>query len=198
MSTAIPYIDENHPITGLTNAKLGIWLFLASEVMLFGALFSSYLILKMGAPTWLSGREVLDLRLGSLNTLILIASSVTMLFANRALNRREFSKFKWLLIATLALSLAFLAIKGLEYQHKFNQGVFPSTHNFYALYFTLTGFHALHILGGILVNGYFLTVGAKLWQTRPRQYTGRLECASLYWYFVDVVWVFLFVTLYLL
>jgi len=96
------------------------------------------------------------------------------------------------------LGLAFLVIKGFEYAHKFENHHFPSTSTFYAIYFTLTGLHGLHVLGGIIVNLYFLGPGSALWKTNPDQLTGRVECAGLYWHFVDLVWIFLFPVLYLL
>src|SRR3989338_6400657 len=90
----IPYIDKPHPVTGVTNAKFGIWLFLASEVMLFGALFSAYVMLRTGAPTWPRGWEILNVPLAFLNTVILITSSVTMVMAWASLKMNSFSKFR--------------------------------------------------------------------------------------------------------
>ena len=81
MSAEIHYIEEPHPVTGLTNNKLGIWLFLASEVMLFGALFSSYILLRVGVDSWPKGTEELNVPLATLNTVLLITSSVTMVMA---------------------------------------------------------------------------------------------------------------------
>src|SRR5688572_16552321 len=90
----IPYIYKPHPVTGVTNAKLGIWLFLASEVMLFGALFSTLIILRTGAASWPIGMEVLNVPLATLNTVVLITSSVTIVMAWAALKMNEFSKFR--------------------------------------------------------------------------------------------------------
>ncbi len=107
-------------------------------------------------------------------------------------------RFKMWMSAPLGLSLVFLVVKYFEYSHKFEQGHFPSHNNFYAISFTLTGLHGLHIVGGILVNFYLLTLGSKLWKTDPEQFTNRIENAGLYWHFVDLVWIFLFPALYLL
>ena len=90
----IPYTDTARPDTGLYNAKLGIWLFLASEVMLFGALFSSYVLLRVGAPTWPHGYEILNIPLATLNTVILISSSVTMVMSWASLMMKDFGKYK--------------------------------------------------------------------------------------------------------
>ena len=89
-------------------------------------------------------------------------------------------------------------MKYFEYTHKFYLGIYPSTSTFYATYFTMTGLHGLHVIGGIVVNLYLLFPGSRLWHTAPEQFTNRIECAGLYWHFVDLVWIFLFPILYLL
>lgn len=198
MSALIPYIDEPHPITGVTNSKLGVWLFLASEVMLFGALFSSYIILRVGAVTWPHGSTILNIPLATLNTMVLITSSVTMVMAWASLKMNQFDKFRFYMGSTIFLSFVFLIVKAFEYGAKFEHHHFPSTDNFYGLYFTLTGLHGLHIIGGIVVNLYLLFPGSTLWKTNQAQFAGRVECAGLYWHFVDLVWIFLFPVLYLL
>ena len=196
----IPYTIEERPDTGLINSKLGIWLFLASEVMLFGGLFSAYVFLRMGAPAgafheW--GQE-LNVPLATLNTLILISSSVTMVMSWASLKMNDFKKFKMYMGLTLLCSLGFLVIKYIEYTSKFHHGIFPSTNTFMAIYFTLTGLHGLHVIGGMIVNGYFIGPGSKMWSTEPEHFTNRIEVAGLYWHFVDLVWIFLFPVLYLL
>ena len=198
MSALIRYISKPHPITGVTNAKLGTWCFLASEVMLFGGLFSSYILLRSGAENWPHGWQLLNVPLATLNTLVLITSSVTMVMSWASLAMKDFSKYRRYMGLTILLGLTFLVVKGFEYAHKFEHHHFPSTNNFYAIYFTLTGLHGLHVLAGIFVNAYFLFPGSALWKSEPEQFTGRIECAGLYWHFVDLVWIFLFPTLYLL
>ena len=196
----IPYIVQARPDTGVNNGKLGIWLFLASEVMLFGALFSTYVFLRVGAadfPTWQS-EAGLSIPIGTFNTIVLITSSITVVMAWASLKMKDFSKFRLYWALTIFLAFVFMAFKAVEYNAKFSHGHFPSTNNFFAIYFTLTGLHALHILGGIIVNSYLLGPGAKMWRTNPEQFTCRIEVAGLYWHFVDLVWIFLFPTLYLL
>jgi cytochrome c oxidase subunit III len=194
----IPYIEEAHPETGVINSKLGIWLFLASEVMLFGALFSTYIILRVGAVEWPHGSTILNVPLATLNTLVLITSSVTMVMSWAALKMHEFDKGRLYLWATVALASVFLVVKYFEYTAKFHHGLFPSTSTFLAIYFTMTALHGLHVIGGIVVIGYLAGPGSKLWRTRPEMYTNRVEATGLYWHFVDLVWIFLFPTLYLL
>ena len=194
----IPYIVEERADTGLNNVKLGIWLFLASEVMLFGALFSSYVLLRLMAVEWPFGVDVLNVPLGTLNTAVLIGSSVTMVMAYASLKMDDFGRFRMWLALTIGLSLLFMVVKGFEYSHEFDIGNFPSTSTYLAIYFTMTGLHALHIIGGVIVNTYLLFPGAKMWSTNKAQFTNRIEAAGLYWHFVDLVWIFLFPVLYLL
>ncbi len=197
---AIPYTVAPHPVTGIPNPKFGIWLFLASEVMLFGALFSSYVLLRMGKPSgWPAhGSEVLSVPLATLNTAILITSSVTMVMAWASCKMDNLKGYRTYMGLTVLLALGFLVVKFFEYGAKFAHHIEPATNVFYAIYFTLTGLHGLHVLGGMLVNTYLLTIGARLWHRNKEQFTNRVECAGLYWHFVDLVWIFLFPVLYLL
>jgi cytochrome c oxidase subunit 3 len=192
----IPYTVEERPDTGLTNGKLGIWLFLASEVMLFGALFSTYIILRTGALEWPQGQ--LNVWLGMANTFVLIASSVTMVMSWASLKLHDFAKHRAYLLGTFLLSALFLVNKYFEYAHHWELGEYPSHSTFYAIYYTLTGLHGIHILGGMIVMAYFLGPGARLWKRSPEQFTNRIEYTGLYWHFVDLVWIFLFPVLYLL
>jgi cytochrome c oxidase subunit III len=196
--TAIPYTSDVRPDTGVTNPKLGMWLFLASEVMLFGSLLSAYVLLRSGAMTWPDQSAVLSVPLATLNTVILIVSSVTMLRAWRALTIGNMSRYRALMSVTLVLGAVFLAIKTFEYSDKFAHGLGPATDNFLGLYFALTGLHLLHLAGGMLVNAYLLGPGARMWNSEPTRFTHRVEVAGIYWHFVDAVWLVLFVVLYLL
>jgi len=252
----IPYTVQPRPDTGVYNAKLGIWLFLASEVMLFGGLFSSYVLLRVGADHWPHGW--LNVGLGTANTIILALSAITTLLAWAACKVGQFNKFKFFHACTLMLALSFLCIKMYEYHDKWihyeihltdgriadghlresdaesvtlegryvndeaelydlrSQKVehedikiaradisrmenYGPWHNTYlAIYFTLTGLHALHILGGSVVIGYLWGPGRKMWYTDRERFTNRIEVSGLFWHFVDLVWIFLFPTLYLL
>lgn len=202
----LPYTVKPHPVTGIYSGKFGTWLFLASEVMLFGALFSTYVLLRVGAPEtgpakWLVGHDETHLswKIGALNTLVLIVSSVTMVLAWAALKMGNFAKGRMYLIITFLLAGLFIAVKLLfEYMPKFQGGYLPSTSNFFAIYYTMTGLHAIHIIGGMIVIGYFIGPGSKLWKRDPEYFTNRIECTGLYWHFVDLVWIFLFPILYLM
>jgi heme/copper-type cytochrome/quinol oxidase subunit 3 len=198
MSMEIPYTVEARPDTGLTNGKLGIWLFLASEVMLFGALFASYVMLRVGNAHWPPGATYLNIPLATLNTVILISSSVTMVLAWASLARNEFGKFRMFMAITILCGFGFLTIKYFEYSAKFHHELFPSTNTFLAIYFTLTGLHGLHVIGGMAVNSYLWGPGSSLWKTDPVHFMNRVENAGLFWHLVDLVWIFLFPILYLL
>lgn len=194
----IPYTLHPRPDTGLYNGKLGIWLFLASEVMLFGALFSSLVLIRTSAPEWPHGWQELNIPLATVNTFILIASSVTVVMAWANLRLGNLKKGKMLLALTLLCGLGFMVIKAIEYGSKFQHHHYPSTNNFFATYFLLTGLHGLHVLGGMVVFAYLIATGNKMWEHDRTRYTNRVEVTGLYWHFVDLVWIFLFPTLYLL
>lgn len=192
----IPYTITPRSDTGLFNAKAGIWLFLASEVMLFGALFTTYILLRIGAPSW--PHHELDVPLATTNTAVLITSSITMVMAWASLKMNQFGKYRLYMGLTILLGVGFLIIKYLEYSHHLHIGDIPSKNTFYAIYFTMTGLHGLHVIGGMIVNSYFWGPGSKMWKTQPERFTNRIEVAGLYWHFVDLVWIFLFPVLYLL
>src|SRR5262245_47119766 len=126
----IPYTVEVRRDTGLTNGKIGIWLFLASEVILFGALFASYILIRTGAASWPRGDTLLDVPLATVNTIVLISSSVTMVMAWASLMRRRFETYRIYMGATILCGLAFLVIKYFEFRHHLQLGEFPSTNNF--------------------------------------------------------------------
>ena len=194
----IPYNEELRPDTGLYNAKLGIWLFLASEVMLFGGLFSAYILLRTGDPFFMNNQHHLSVPMAALNTAILITSSVTMVMAWVSLKLDDLKKYKMYMLITLLCSFAFLIVKYFEYSSKFEHHLYPSVDNFLGTYFTLTGLHGLHIIGGMAVMMYLVGPGIKMWDTNKERYTNRAEVIGLYWHFVDLVWIFLFPALYLL
>ena len=278
----IPYTVEARSDSGLFNAKLGIWLFLASEVMLFGALFSSYILFRVSSTHWPLGSTILNVPIGAFNTVVLISSSVTVVLAWLSLKMRDHKKFKLYLGLTILCAFLFLMVKAYEYGMKFEieyeksfpalpgivfnnflhkiaamqmgfkvvgamiagAGViflinlakkkfsgfvktislilgligfvgiilmlfecgnrhshhnYPPSYSIYmAIYFTLTGLHGLHVIGGIVVMSYLWGPGTVMWNADPERFTNRIEIAGLYWHFVDLVWIFLFPVLYLL
>ena len=181
--------------TGIPNGKLGMWVFLASEVMFFTGLIGAYIVLRLGHPQWPGSEGHLSVHMGTINTLVLICSSTTIVMALAASHRSAMGAVRGWLLATVLLGSLFLVIKGFEYAAKLSHHIIPSTNIFWSCYYTLTGFHALHVLGGIVFNLLVLgwTASDAVWRVQRR----RLELAGLYWHFVDIVWIFLFPLLYL-
>ena len=186
----IPYTIDRRADSGVNNVTLGIWLFIASEVMLFGALFSSYALLRVSAPVWPHGRDVLGVWFGVGNTIVLSVMTALVLRA-RAVPPAVGRQF--LAVGTV-LAAVFLVIKGLEWRGEIAEGLVPSLNTFFAMYFTLTGLHALHVACGIVANVWVL-LGAS--RVPDGMTSGRIRAVALYWTFVDVVWLTLFLLFYL-
>lgn len=321
----IPYEVQERPDTGIYNAKLGIWLFLASEIMLFGGLFSAYIFLRLGAPEGSWPDHILWDLPGLINTAILILSSVTVVLSYIYVKLNNFKMFRICMIITLCCAMAFMGIKAYEYYGKFHHfGAFmkdstkpqgygeqitghvvgenkdfyliaadsrqpidwisarglkekspahqkqvaghgshdehggehdvhaspvfnhpgiiptdqmytsksleskiklmigkekhaehrvfkvmkdqifrhsmftPGYNSYFSIYFTMTGLHALHVIGGAVVLAYFCFPGSKMFFTDRKHFANRIEVAGLFWHFVDLIWIFLFPILYLL
>lgn len=186
----IPYTTEARTDTGVSNVTLGFWLFMASEVMLFGALFSSYALLRVSAADWPAGGDMLVTALGAANTAL-----VTMLTAVawRAGRTRPASA-RWPLLFVSAMAALFLVILVLEYSGQWRSGHLPATSTFFAMYYTLTGIHAFHVLGGIIANLWVMTSAASAGDALT---SARLRVVSHYWVFVAIVWLVMFLGLYL-
>jgi heme/copper-type cytochrome/quinol oxidase subunit 3 len=194
----IPYTATVRPDTGVTNQQLGMWLFLASEVMLFGALFSSYALLRSGATNWPDQSSIVNVRLASINTVVLMASSVVILRSAAAMRSGNVSSFRRLMATAAVLGVVFLAIKSFEYRGELSEGLRPSTSNFVGLYFLMTFLHAVHVGAGVLVNLYLCGPGVAMIRTDGARFTGRVQTAALYWNFIDVIWILMFIVLYVL
>ena len=189
-------------------STLGMWLFLVTEVMFFGGLVLAYTLYRIWYPTaWALGSEELNIYLGGFNTVVLIASSLTMALAVRsAQTGAQRATVGWLLF-TMSLGLTFLVVKFFEYREKFELNHVPgpnfrfegaeSPHVqiFFSLYFALTGVHALHMVIGFVLLSVIATMAYRK-KFSPEWYTP-VELAGLYWHFVDIVWIFLFPLLYL-
>jgi len=190
-------------------SKLGMWLFLLTEMLLFGGLFAAYSIYRAWNPEmFYEAHKQLNIYLGMINTIVLISSSVTMALAIRSTqlsNRKLTVRF---LVATLLFAAVFLVIKYLEYHHKFELGQLPgkyytftglqgtNPHIFFSIYFMMTGLHGIHVIGGMGVISWML-YRTKRSQFSPAYYTP-LEMTGLYWHLVDLIWIFLFPLLYLI
>jgi len=181
---------------GIPTTKFAIWLFLASEVMFFAGLIGAYIVLRGGAPEWPVVANILNVPLVAGNTFILIVSSVTMVRAFAAIEDGNQKGMRTMLLATAALGIVFLSIQAMEWSALINEGTTVSTDLFGSVFFTLTGFHGLHVLGGVLALLYTI---AKAFRGDFTQASyGGVELMGLYWHFVDVVWIFLFTIVYLI
>ena len=180
----IPYTVDRRPDTGVTNVTMAMWLFLSSEVMLFGSLTSAYALLRVAAPTWPDAAGVLDLRVGALHALV-IAAATAAVWRARATTA---SPLRRRLAASALLGMLFVAVQVMEYQRLVAAGLLPAVNTFIALYFTLTGVHVLHVVGGVAANMWVLQ-GA----TSAAPLTaGRVHALSLYWLFVSLAWLAVF------
>lgn len=178
------------------SARLGVWLFLATEVLLFGGLFTAYAVFRMQEPALFhAGSLKLDRLLGAANTAILICSSLTAALGLAAIREGKRRALVACLSLTLLLAALFLGVKAVEYSHHFARREFPGTDLFFSLYFMMTGLHAFHILAGMALFAGILWMAAAGKFTPERH--NPVEAAGLYWHFVDVVWIYLFPLLYL-
>ena len=144
--------------TGIPSGKLGMWIFLASEVMFFTGLLAAYIILRAGVEHWPHPGEELNITAAALNTFILLTSSMTMALAVGATHQKDLGKLRFFLLATLLMGTAFMCVKGWEYSVKFAHGHTPGSGIFFDCYFTLTGLHGVHVLAGILANLWLLAL----------------------------------------
>jgi len=186
---------------------LGMWVFLATEIMFFGGMFMAYLLYRTTYPdAWMAGSHELNEVLGGANTLVLICSSLTMALAVRAAQIGSRRGQIVNLILTIAFGFTFLVIKYFEYAEKFQHHLVPGKHFdptrdqtqqlYFSLYFMMTGIHALHMVVGI---GLMLVILRMAWKGRfTPDYFGPIEVSGLYWHLVDIIWIFLFPLLYLI
>jgi len=184
----IPYAVERRADTGVTNVTMAVWLFLASEVMLFGALFSAYALLRVSAVSWPDGREVLDVRWAIANTIVLLLAAGAIWNAQR----QRPGVRAWMLAATL-LAVVFVIFKAFEYREDAVRALRPAANTFLAMYYTLTGLHAVHVAGGLVANLWILAGASRI---DPRLVRGRLRALALYWTFVDFVWIVIVILIY--
>ena len=196
---------------------LGMWVFLITEIMFFGGLFTAYVVYRMlNAESFAAASHGLNVKMGAINTVVLICSSLTMAlavyYAQTGVRRMQIV----FLIVTMLLGATFLVVKGFEYKEKFDKGHVPwltfvwdtkeeamppgatvrGIQMFYWIYFAMTGLHDLHMIVGLGVMSFILYFA---WRGRfTPEYHAPVELSGLYWHFVDIVWIFLFPLLYLL
>ena len=181
--------------TGLDSRKVGIWMFIASEVIFFTALISTFLLYR-GQTPYSQGLGHLELNVAAVMTFILLMSSFTMVSSLAAIRDGNVQRMRMWLIATAVLGLFFLGSQAFEWSLLFREGIFPSTNLFGATFFTTTGFHGSHVLVGVLWMIGVIARASKGGVTPQNNLS--VEMVGLYWHFVDLVWVVLFTVIYLI
>lgn len=194
-SSAAAHAGHYSGPAGLTAGRLGIWILISSEIVIFAGLIGSYILFRMSHPEWAEESRHLNLLAGTINTLILLTSNFFMMKASTAAENNRLKESQGFMLFTMTLALAFLGVKAFEYSTEFGHGETPASSNFWSFYFLMTGVHALHILGGIFAIGILWLKAAK-GTLEPLRH--RVTLTGLYWSFVEVVWIFLFPLLYLL
>jgi cytochrome c oxidase subunit 3 len=211
---SVPWNERHHAHhfnSGLEEfeaCKQGMWIFLVTEVLFFSGMFLAYAILRVFYPDMMKDvHRLLDWRMGAINTVILICSSLSMALAVSASQRGEKDKIVKNLWITLLCASGFLVVKFFEYAHKFHEKMLPGAYyhyeelkvahapTFFSVYFVMTGIHGLHVIIGMCVI-YWLIRRAKRNEFGPTYFTP-VEMTGLYWHFVDLVWIYLFPLLYL-
>src|ERR671930_1805441 len=183
--------------TGLSNAKLGVWAFLASECLLFGALISTFLLYRnrglSGTPT---PKQVYDIPYTSVSSFVLLMSSLTMVLALAAIQRGDHYKLRVWLMATALLGMTFIAGQVYEFTRFVHEGMTIKTNVIASSFFTLTGFHGAHVTVGILMLLFLfeMSLDGRL----PVEKSEAVELVGLYWHFVDIVWIVIFTVVYLI
>ncbi|MGY6500006.1 MAG: cytochrome c oxidase subunit 3 [Acidimicrobiales bacterium] len=187
-----------HPTTtGVSNNKLAMWVFLGSECMLFGGLISTYLLYKDRVPEGgIVGRDVFDIPFTSVSSFVLLMSSLTMVLALSAIQRADYRAFRTWILTTALLGSTFIAGQLYEFTAFYREGLGFTTSIFSSAFYTLTGFHGVHVTIGIimLLSLFVLSLRGKLSTERSEA----VEIVGLYWHFVDIVWILIFTIVYLI
>ena len=197
------------------SAKLGMWVFLITEVLLFSGMFVAYAVYRQWNPgAFAEASGTLDQIFGAVNTVVLLTSSLTVALSIHNIKQDKVKRCIYYLLSTLALAGVFMVIKYFEYTAKFEHGVFPGAafdpHGahyehlagmdaaalFFSIYFVMTGIHGIHVLAGMIVIG---TIAFMAWRgSFSSEWYTPVELTGLYWHLVDIVWIFLFPLLYLI
>jgi len=211
-SSAVTYEHFAHQFESFDHQKevslLGMWVFLATEVLFFGGMFLTYSIYRHAYPSaFIAASREMIVWAGTINTAVLITSSLTVVLAVHAAAAGQRRALLLFLMITILLGFVFLGIKGYEYWTEFGEHHFPGrsfqfdaryapqAEIFFSLYFMMTGLHAVHMIIGIGIMAVMFWLS---WRgTITREYSSPIEISGLYWHFVDIVWIFLFPLLYL-
>jgi cytochrome c oxidase subunit 3 len=190
-------LQEEKPAGAFDRAKLGIWTFLATELLLFGGLFTAYVEFRIKYPDLFMAEHLkLSRGLGLINTFVLISSSLTTSLGINAIKSGRQQLLRFYLAFTTLLYTTFLVIKYIEWSEDFSRGIYPGTNIFFSLYFMMTGLHGLHVLAGISVLVVIFIMAKR--NRFSESYSTPVEISGLYLHFVDIIWAYLFPLLYLM
>jgi heme/copper-type cytochrome/quinol oxidase subunit 3 len=188
--------DEHQTTTGLPNTKLALWMFLASECLLFGALISAYVLYRGRSTDPPFPNDVFDIPYTSVSSFVLLASSLTMVLALAAAQKRDVQRMRLWLLTTALLGMTFVGGQVYEFTLFHEEGLAIDTNLFGSTFFTLTGFHGVHVTVGVLM--LLSLVGMSMTQRLPPDASFPVEMVGLYWHFVDIVWIVIFTVVYLI
>jgi heme/copper-type cytochrome/quinol oxidase subunit 3 len=197
MSVGQAATHEHHTSTGLDNVKLAMWAFLGSECLFFGSLISTYLLYRNRVLDGPRPHEIYDIPYTSVSSFVLLMSSLTMVLALSAIQRRDIRGFRSWILATAFLGMVFIGGQIYEFTTFVDEGLKLSTSTFGSAFFVMTGFHGAHVTVGIfmLLALFGMSTFGKLdFEDGPR----RVELIGLYWHFVDIVWIVIFTVVYLI
>ena len=190
-----PHMEEDRTTTGIPHDKMGMWVFLCSEVMFFTGLIGSYIVLRYGS-VWPKPMETLNIWLTAANTFILICSSVTMVKPLEWIQKGNIAKAKLFMCLTLLGGSIFLSVQVYEYRHLLHEGFNPHVSLFGSTFYTMTGFHGIHVTVGIVMLMSLVIKSLRGNLTKENAET--VEIIGLYWHFVDIVWILIFTVVYLI
>lgn len=190
MSHNVP-IANLRSATGIRTAKLATWMVIASEIVIFGGLLVSYLLLRLHHADWAHDASHTNTWAGAFNTFVLLTSSYFVVVAHQAAEKNDGLKAHRYLWYTIGGGLIFMLVKSYEYSAKFAHDITITKGVFWSFYFTATGLHGLHVLAGMILMAIVAQAAKK------GENLHRVECIGIYWHFVDLVWIFLFPLLYI-
>lgn len=177
--------------TGIPTGRLAVWWLIASEIVLFGGLLSSYIMYRLSHDNWSAQAANTNTLAGAFNTLVLLTSSLTAVLAHKAVDEGDPKKafrFLWL---TILGACTFLTVKAFEWAHEIHEGYTLTSSTFWSFYYCAAGLHAAHVVAGAVVMAIISI------DVRKGLELQRVELAGIYWHFVDLVWIFLFPLLYI-
>ena len=184
-------IATHRNATGVPTGRLAVWWLLASEIFIFGGLITCFVLFKLNGTPGFEDASLTSVTAGAINTFVLLTSSLSVVLAHAAIEKGDQNKSFTYILYTIGFGLVFLIIKTYEYTGKILHGHTITDNLFWSFYYTMTGLHALHVIGGMVIMALIS------FDIRKGHNFQRVELVGIYWHFVDLVWIFLFPLLYI-